>query len=151
MTSADVIVRRSDVELPKDRDNMRRFLWNNFENKREGQESITVQSKDRMATFKEYRQALVAKAKAQSLDDQSLDKCLEVVLVDSQGTAGGRTGLAYLPVGAYSAKQADRPAWVIVVGWEKLLDLPTGQPFGHVRVFAIDAKSLEIIGFCTCD
>ena len=156
VATADTVVRRSDFDMPNDRDTARGCLWSTFANRPDAEKFSSVTSNDWEATFKQYRESLVEKARAHSLDSQSLDDCLSKVLKDSEGADKRRPWLAYLPVGAYLARQGITPVWIVVVKWKDVYPVaPNGngvlQSFGHVRVFGYDAKSLKLIGFCTCD
>lgn len=58
--------------------------------------------------------------------------------------------LAIIPVGAFRATYGDAACWIIVCRWEYC---PQGQSesLDHFKVWAIDAQSLKVVGFVSCD
>lgn len=155
---SDVEVRMISLNLPKDAQQMRKTLREYFVDQAQEQQVGSLASADWKALFAEYRQVLVNKARSGSLDYRSLEKCLAAVLEDSQDKdLDPPPEIAYLPVGAYFAKQGRQPVWIIVVKWEyaKTVDPDTGKEiplgFGHVCAYAFRARSTRQIGFATCD
>lgn len=142
-----VVVKRLNVELPVGESKTWNFLWDNFANKPEeekfsGESGVGWENK-----FHKYEQHLVAKARWRFLDSASLQNCLAEVLKDEKTV---NTNLVYLPVGAYATKQGTNDVWIIVVKWECFSFIENGDPLGHIRMFAFDAKKHTVIGFSTC-
>lgn len=70
--------------------------------------------------------------------------------------------LAMIPVGAYLAKYAKGDCWIIVCKWENIYEdkqlakLPPEKAqaalsMAHIMVWAMDAKTAEVIAYATCD
>jgi hypothetical protein len=56
-----------------------------------------------------------------------------------------------IPVGAYLARSATGPCWIIVCKWEMAHpDHPNAQ-LSHIRIWAVDCVTHKIIGFTGCD
>jgi hypothetical protein len=139
--SAHVTVQILSEPLPSDRAELNSFLWDNFISGVEPSrfECPILRWQERWETF---AQALVDKAKADSLDAESLQICLAKVLEDA-----GRN--AYLPISASYATYRGAPVWVILVKWE-WADSSPQEVLGHARVYVLDAKEARQLGFVTC-
>lgn len=146
-----VVVKRFDVPLPTDENKVWEYLWNNFSDRPELRKFDKESGADWEAKFHRHEWFLVAKARLKLLDVASLKNCLSEVFKDAKTK---NTGLAYLPVAAYSTKQGSACVWIIVVKWECISlfsdDEPAGYELGHIRMFAFDAKTYKVIGFSTC-
>ncbi|MFT3867064.1 MAG: hypothetical protein QM715_01075 [Nibricoccus sp.] len=59
--------------------------------------------------------------------------------------------LASVPIAAYLAKYPKGECWIIVCAWEYAPTAPqTQQCMGHIRVWAMDAKTAEVIAYESC-
>jgi hypothetical protein len=146
-----VVVKRFDIQFPADTNKASEFLWNNFSDRPELRKFAKESGDGWSAKFHRHQWFLVAKAHLKLLDATLLDNCLSEVFKDAKTT---NTGLAYLPVAAYAAKQGSTDVWIIVVKWECVgffsNDEPSGYELSHIRMFAFDAKTHKVIGFSTC-
>ncbi len=70
--------------------------------------------------------------------------------------------LAIIPCGAYLAKYAKGNCWIIVCKWESSIDekqlsklapeeAKTCLSLGHIMIWAMDAKTAEVVAYVTCD
>jgi hypothetical protein len=143
-----VVVKRLNVELPVGENQIWKFLWNNFANKPDEDRFGGESSTEWEGKFHKYENKLIEKAWWKKLDSNSLKNCLAEVFNDAKTV---NTNLDYLPVGAYATKQGTNDVWIIVVKWECFGFIENGDPLGHIRMFAFDAKKHTIIGFSTCD
>ena len=159
-SKSDVVVREISLDLPQDVGEIRQTLWDRFLRKPNEEEIDSLSPADWRASFAEYRQSLVKKAKSESLDYRSLDKCLAAVLKDVDDTrreSPRQPEIAHVPVAAYLAKQGHHPVWIVVLRWEiaHTVDLNTGEVvrlgLSHVCAYAFRVPSLRQIGFMTCD
>jgi len=103
---------------------------------------------DWVAKYHRHEWFLVMKARCKFLNADSLQHCLTNVFNDTQKKPNA--GLAYLPIGAYAAKQGGKDVWIIVVKWEWVGDFFDKEPLGHIRMFAFDANNYKLIGYATC-
>ena len=138
-----VVVKRLNVEMPTGDSQMWNFLWKNFANKPEEEKFAGESSAGWEEQFHRYENKLITKAWWKNLDSNSLKSCLVEVFNHAKAK---NSGLAYLPVGAYAAKQGSTDVWIVVVKWEYDGD----EPLSHIRIFAFDAKKHALIGFSTC-
>jgi len=157
----EVIVQRLDMNLPVDQAEAQQVLADNFMNKPEEMKFASLTIRQWRARFHDYEKMLLSRAQSESLDSDSLRGCLTAVFEH----AGEQN--AYMPVGAYFAKQSATPVWIVVVKWEvdvppELLrlhrrDLPRevwrryeDPKLAHVRVFAFDSRTHKLITWMTC-
>ena len=146
----DVLVQVMTAGVPHDQRERPRFLWDQFANKPQERKFIyhsrTAQWKKDFAVFAD---ALVRKAREQSLNADALHRALDRILRESD------PNVAYLPVGAYQSTLDGKPVWIVTVDWENLSMRVGTDPedikMGHIRMFAYDQKSGERVGFMTCD
>jgi hypothetical protein len=125
--------------LPTDEKKKRDFLISIF-GKEECNDTYTADNW--RSNFTVFAEALVQGARDQNLDSTSLRSALDSVLKHSQDR------IAYLPVRAYQTTHRDATVWIVVVKWE--YPMPE-VPLCHVRAFAFDQKTLEQVGFATCN
>ena len=157
----EVIVRKLDLDLPVDQEEAQQVLADNFMNKPEEMKFACLTIKEWRPRFYDYEKVLLSKAQSASLDSDSLRGCLTVVF------EGAGDQKAYLPVGAYFARQAATPVWIVVVKWEDDVppelvrlqreSLPRGvsrkyefPTLGHIRVFVFDSRTHALITWMTC-
>jgi hypothetical protein len=143
-----VVVKRFDLEFPKNQSQAWNFLWDNFAHRPELEKFEPKHDSDWENKFHRFEQRLVLKAQLKLLDSSNLQNCLAKVFKDAKTV---NTNLVYLPVGAYSTKQGTNEVWIIIVRWEIFGLVEDGQALGHIRMFAFDAKTHKVIGFSTCD
>jgi len=143
-----VVVSRLDVEIPSDKDQAGEFLWNTFSEKPELKKFEQEPGDHWVTRFHRHTWFLQMKARCKLLDANSLKNCLDGVFNDTQKKSNA--GLAYLPVGAYAAKQGGKNVWIVVVKWEWVGEIDDKEPFGHIRMFAFNASNGELMGYATC-
>ena len=156
-----VIVQRLDVDLPADQEEAQQVLADNFMNKPEEMKFASLTVREWRPQFRDYEEMLLSKARSESLDSDSLRACLTAVFEH----AGEQK--AYLPVGAYFARQDATPVWIVVAKWEddvdpELLRLHMGglppevrrrykyPALSHIRVFVFDSRTQKLITWMTC-
>ena len=141
LDSTQVTIQVLNEPLPTQSDSLKTFLWEKFI---WGPEPERFQCRvwDSRVLSISFANSLVNKARAKSLDSASLRACLDHVLQDS-----GRN--AYLPISAAYGDFGDKPAWVILVKWERAAS-SSREVLGHVRVYVMDAKDASLLGFATC-
>jgi len=152
----EVIVQRLDMNLPADQEEAQQVLADTFMNKPEEMKFACLTIKEWRPRFHDYVKVLLSKAQSASLDADSLRRCLTAVF----DHAGDQK--AYLPVGAYLARQAATPVWIVVVKWEDDVDpgflrlQMAGLPpevrrrykypaLSHIRAFAFDSRTQKLI------
>jgi hypothetical protein len=142
------LIQQSNVNLPTGSGElMEKALWRIGKGTPPTRRTFApVHANDWKDGFRQRRQAMIEEAQSLGLDCQSLDDCLGKVLEHSQLNGG----LVYVPDRVYRARQGTNSAWVIAVGWEIKRWVDSGG-IGHIRYFAFDATSRELIGFVTCD
>ena len=135
------------LELKSDYDYMQsefisRFLWTHFIPDSDSRGSFVV-TEDWKTQWDSFSQSLVKKAKAQGLDDKSLKKSLSNVTA----TFGQS---AHLPLIATFIEDpaTGKTYWAIFAVWEYAS--LTGHDMGHVRVWLIDTKTLDIVAEARC-
>jgi hypothetical protein len=142
-----VVVEALKDELPTSELDITHFLWSHVFSKPEldglGNITTTARWKEWLPLFE---QGLIQKAQKQSLDAESLRRCLIVVSNQTEK-------IAYLPVGAYATKQGDMPVWIVALKWEYSGSKTNYPPLAltHTRAFAFDARKRSMIGFTTCN
>ena len=141
LDSTQVTIQVLNEPLPTQSDSLKTFLWEKFI---WGPEPERFQCRvwDSRVLSISFANSLVKKARAKSLDSASLRACLDHVLQDS-----GRN--AYLPISAAYGDFGGKPAWVILVKWERAAS-SSREVLGHVRVYVMDAKVIVQLGFTTC-
>ncbi|MGC3960638.1 MAG: hypothetical protein QM813_22705 [Verrucomicrobiota bacterium] len=140
-----VVVGVLDLPFPTKEEEKFTFLWEKtgFKSNAKFDSYTTENWEDNFAAFSK---SLVRKAESQKLDAASLNKALDEVLSDSKGK------IAYLPIGAHQAKIDEGLVWIITVKWEYPLAAPNHkQALGHIRKFVFNQKTLERVGFVTCN
>ncbi len=96
--------------------------------------------------YQVFSQEIVRRANASGFDYEALSRILEFVRTDGQ-----RQGYAYLPVGAYRTTMSGQPLWIVVLRWEvDHADRPT-DAMGHIRAYAFIQRTLQQVGFVTCN
>lgn len=139
-----VVVKVLDTPLPHEEKKRPEFLWSIFANKPEEQKFHSYNDDNWKDNFEVFTKVLVQKADAQKLNSASLRKVLDLVLKHSENK------IAYLPIGAYQTTLDGKPIWVVVVTWEYPSEDGRGTKLGHIRMFAFDRKTLELVAFNTC-
>jgi len=140
--NAGPIVYVGHAAMPHEPDKREAFVWDHFAHKPEADKFDSYGTEGWKDNFAAFAKVLVIKAEARMLDSGSLRKVLALVLKDSNGE------IAYLPVGAYQTTLDAKLVWVIKVKWE----YPSFDPhLTHIRMFAFDQKTLERVGYCTCN
>jgi len=143
-----VIVRKMKEDLPAKEPDIWEFLSSHFINNPEVDAFSTLTTAQWKEWLPFFEQGLIAKAKKESLDAESLQQCLIAV-------SNRLEKLAHLPVGAYSTKQGNVAVWIIVFKWEgNYADAKKNRPSNplvHTQVFAFDSRKRSVTGFATCN
>jgi hypothetical protein len=140
----ELVVKALKASLPHEAGKREEFLWRcSNESERRRFNPYTI--KNWKAHFDRFATTLVTKAHEQNLDSVSLRKAFHLVLKDSENHK-----LAYLPTGAYETTLDGEPVWIITVKWEGLGAGEEAQ-LAHIRVFAFEEKTLQRVGFETCN
>lgn len=139
-TEEDVVVEVFDKAMPM-LYGKEKFLWDNFTGI-DNEKFDLYTAENWKQNYSHFSKSLIKKAGEKKLDEVSLQKVLDLVLKHSDDK------IAYLPIGAYQTTYWGKPIWIIVVKWE----YPTmgTDGLGHIRVFAYDQKTLELVAFSTC-
>jgi hypothetical protein len=139
-TSA-VVVARIKTKLPVDERELRSYLWDTFAATPEARQFSDCPTTDWQERYWLHASALVRRAHSAGCAHRDLERCLKAIFL---------WGGTHLPVGAYEAKQGRRRVWIVVVKWEHA---SPGMEFrlAHTRVFALDARTTQQVGFVTCD
>jgi hypothetical protein len=130
--------------MPHETTKRTEFLWDNFANKPDADQFSNYTSGNWTNNFAAFASNLVAKAKAQKLNSEALRKTLTKVFEHSKGL------VAYLPVGAYQTTLDSRSIWIITVKWETLM-MGVDAHLVHIRMFAFDQTTLELVEYSTCN
>lgn len=129
--------------LPHEGDKRHDFLWDHFANKPDEVQFGLYTGAKWKENFASFAANLVAKAKAQKLDSESLRKALDRVLKHA------KEEMAYLPVGAYQTTLDGQLIWIVTVKWESL-QMGEDPYLVHIRMFGFDQKTLEQVAYTTC-
>ena len=138
-----VVVKVLRAAMPHEADKRAEFLWDHCANKPEADKFSSYSTDKWKENFAAFAEALVTKAKAQKLASASLRKAHGQVLKDS------RDEIAYLPVSAYQTTLDGKLVWIITVKWE-YPSMGEGSGLVHIRMFALDQKTWERVGYGTC-
>ncbi|MHC4562944.1 MAG: outer membrane protein assembly factor BamB family protein [Planctomycetota bacterium] len=103
----------------------------------------SITTKDWRICWKRYKAAIIAKAQALDLDAKNLEECFAAIEPAEDDK------IALIPVAAFRTRYKGREAWIIVCNWEYPRQGRIA-PIMHVREWAIDVETKEILGFCTC-
>ena len=144
-----VVVKVLDKQLPSDDRQKDKFLWDNYSSNPNDKQFGSYSTQKWEDNFEIFAKALVQKTADQKLDSKSLRKALDLVFKYSADK------IAYLPVAVYQTTLDNSPVWLITVKWEYLLREQDLKKFkdpglGHIRIFALDQKTLKKVGFVTC-
>jgi len=125
-------------------------LWYLFANKPAEMQFMGITTEDWYEKWAHYRMRMTERAASAGYPADSLDACFGPF----EPSPGG--DMALLPVGAYLASYGPHAAWIVVCKWEycNYTDengLPEHSSLGHIRGWAVDAETLEVVGFFTCD
>lgn len=142
LDSSQVIVQTVDSALPTDSAALDSVLWNNYVTSPEGEKFKCLVMGWMMRT-PSFAKMLIRKAAADSLDSESLEKCLRVVMAE-QGEN------VYLPIRADFIRFGKTPAWAILVKWEYRY-VSAREVLSHARVYVVDAATYKTLAFRTCD
>jgi hypothetical protein len=155
-SATDVVVTRFSEAVPQAK--AEQFLWDRFSGDQAFAGFTGCTTNGWVSNFAAFSTQLVLKAKAASLEADALDAILKLVY-EKHGD------MAYLPVAAYRGKIGDHDCWVVLCKWENLppgISKPRIDDKGvhysvleiqliHIRMFAYDISTKELIGFNTCD
>ena len=137
-----VVVKVLDQPLPSDEGQRRQFLWDSFANKPEEKQFASYKTDNWQERFAVFGNQMMQKARSQGLDEASLQVALDRMLEHAFGAA-----IALLPVGAYQTTLDGVPVWIVVAKWE----YPGfADKLTHVRIFAFDQKTMNLLGLATC-
>ena len=144
----EVLVAQIAEPLPHDKSKREQFLWDTFANKPQEQKFIYYHPVDWKQDFATFAQTLVRKATEKSLDAASLSRALAAILKDADPE------VAYLPIAAYQTTLDGKPIWIVTANWEYASWVAKARPgriaMGHIRMFAFDQKTTELLAFMTC-
>lgn len=141
LDSTQVSVNKLAEPLPTNSDSLHHHLWEDFILGPEPKRFFCPVAgwRERAESFSN---SLIQKAKAMSLDHESLGNCLAQVM--------SQAGLnAYIPISAAFADFDGKPAWVILVNWE-WADSSDLEVLGHTRVYVLNAGDASRLAFATC-
>ncbi|WP_221033323.1 hypothetical protein [Actomonas aquatica] len=150
-----------------------KFVWDFFTKRPEISRFNGHSTKDWESRVPGFRDALLTKAKAEDLEFEALNKCLDLLVESEVWTDYSDQKIAYLPISAYRGKKGDTDVWVLLCLWEyadpiteeyrgvdpetfedlepRKVDPPEWLPIAHVRMFTYEVESLKLIGYVTCD
>jgi hypothetical protein len=137
-----VVVEVLDEPLPSDESQRRGFLWDTFANKPEEEQFESYKTGKWQERFAAFANHLTQKAQSQGLDAASLQQALDKMLDHADEAA-----IALLPVGAYQTTLDRMPVWIVVAKWEHP---GFADRLIHIRIFAFDQETLDLVGLATC-
>ena len=146
--SLGVVVRRIDASLPADQNE--RSVWLSEHIDPEESKFREQTTRHWQKDYEVFSGVLLGKAKAASLDSESLSRVLRAVQADA-----GNEYLAHLPIAAYASRLNDEPVWILVIHWEQCLPpspeyrMPP-QPLSHHRIYAYTQRDLRLVAGLSC-
>jgi hypothetical protein len=135
-----VVVAKFDHALPTDKRKLEQLLWDRFANQPAEHQFSGCTTEHWERRYWLYATALVDRARAEGLESAALESCLEQV---------HPTGVAYLPVGAYRARQGETDVWIFVIKWEGISE-QRPISLGHVRIYVFEIESGRQIAYISC-
>ena len=172
----DVIVARLPLSIPDKEPETEEFIWDLFSARPETELFIHYSTQEWRKNFDIFSASLISKARKGGFEFKSLEICLRKFLKRPMAHDQVETG--YLPIGAYRTTQGTKEVWILFCLWEyandpaKLVPPPTlellgetqiqtkpeVQPFkaqwptvGHICMLTFDIKSIEFIGYVSCN
>jgi hypothetical protein len=143
---SDLRVSRIEENLPAPRSAADRFLWSRFSNREREVDTPDIKLSAWGSIRDAHAAGMIALARKTDLEADALEQILN--RIDSE-----RRGLAIVPMEAYQTSQGARQIWIVVCRWEIQATNSNSFPnsrLGHVRIFAYDLTTLELVAFKTC-
>jgi hypothetical protein len=153
LDSTGVLVHVLATPLPADSTELDSALWKDFIRGPESERPLCPMGEGEGSRVDSFTRSMARQAAADSLEAESLRRCLAIVQNLGQVRHQGRRSSmnlfragASLPVGASLGEYRGVPVWVILVKWGWIM-----EGLEHARVYVLDARDGRQIRFATCD